>query len=341
MTVTLDTPLDMHLHFREGEIARTVVPLSAHHFSGGIVMPNLVPPVDNEERLHRYRHEIDTLVEGTGFTPLYTIFLRPYSESELTTLRPFITAAKLYPAGVTTNSESGVADLSTLFPTLALLEEMKIPLLVHGETHGFVMDREAEFLPFYAKLATTFPRLRIVMEHITTAGAVDLVDRFENLSATITAHHLLTSLDDVLGGLLDPHLFCKPIPKRPIDREALLQMATSGHPKVCFGSDSAPHPRDKKECCGCAAGVFTAPIALPLLAMVFSERSRISSLQSFVSDNARKIYPVTVKRKMVSLVEDTTAIPETYGTVVPMWAGRKLPWRVTEVTALPEDAPHP
>ena len=333
-TITLDTPLDMHLHFREGDIARVVAPLSAKYFSGGIVMPNLVPPVDTEERLHQYRSEIDALVEGTGFTPLYTLFLRPYTESELKKVRPFITACKLYPAGVTTNSESGVTDLTKLLPTIALLEEMGIPLLVHGETHGFVLDRETEFLPIYAELAATFPRLRIVMEHITTASAVDLLDRFDNLSATITVHHLLTSLDDILGGLLDPHLFCKPIPKRPIDREALIDVATAGHPKVCFGSDSAPHPRDKKECCGCAAGVFTAPIALQLLATVFSESGRLDSLQYFISDNARRIYPIAIKRKLISLENEPMIIPDSYGSVVPMWSGKTIPWRVSEITAL-------
>ena len=333
-TITLDTPLDMHIHFREGDLARVVVPLSAKYFSGGMVMPNLVPPVNSEERLHQYRKEIDALVEGTGFTPFYTLFLRPYSESELKKTRQFITACKLYPAGVTTNSESGVTDLTKLMPTIGLLEEMGIPLLVHGETHGFVLDREKEFLPIYTELASTFPRLKIIMEHITTAAAVDLLDRFDNLFATITVHHLLTSLDDILGGLLNPHLFCKPIPKRPIDREALITVATTGHPKVCFGSDSAPHPRDKKECCGCAAGVFTAPIALQLLATVFSESGRLDSLQTFVSDNARRIYPITIDRKVIVLENQPMVIPDTYGPVVPMGGGKTIPWRILEVNSV-------
>lgn len=334
-TITLDSPLDMHLHFREGDMARVVVPLSAEHFSGGIVMPNLVPPVDRKERLLGYQAEIDALTKDSGFTPLYTLFLRPYDEAEFRELAPLITACKLYPAGVTTNSEGGVRDLSALLPTIALLEELDLPLLVHGESHGFVLDRETEFLPVYEQLATAFPRLRIVMEHITTRAAVDLLDRHENLFATMTVHHLITSLDDVIGGLLNPHLFCKPIPKHPRDRDALLAAATSAHPKVSFGSDSAPHPQHHKECSGCAAGVFTAPLALPLLAEIFEHAGALDRLQSFVSDNARRNYRVTVPQKLVTLVNESWTIPERYGQVIPMWAGRTLRWRVANVQQNP------
>lgn len=330
-SVLLDSPLDMHLHFREGDLARVVVPLSTEHFSGGIVMPNLVPPVDRKERLVAYQRDIDALTRDTGFLPLYTLFLRPYEEAELRELSRLVTACKLYPAGVTTNSEGGVRDFTSLFPTIALLEELDLPLLVHGESHGYVLDREAEFLPVYEHLAERFPRLRIVMEHITTRAAVDLLDKYDNLFATITVHHLITSLDDVIGGLLNPHLFCKPIPKHPRDRDALLAVATSGHPKVSFGSDSAPHPQHHKECSGCAAGVFTAPLALPLLADIFSQAGALDRLQLFVSDNARKNYRVKVPRKLVKLVNEPSAIPERYGPVVPMWAGKTLPWRVAEV----------
>ena len=312
-------------------MARIVVPLSAEHFSGGIVMPNLVPPVDRRERLLSYQEDINGLTRDARFLPLYTLFLRPYEEAELRELAPLVTACKLYPDGITTNSEGGVRDLASLLPTIALLEELDLPLLVHGESHGFVLDREAEFLPVYQKLATQFPRLRIVMEHITTSSAVNLLDQHDNLFATITAHHLITSLDDVIGGLLNPHLFCKPIPKHPRDRDALLAVATSGHPKVSFGSDSAPHPQHHKECSGCAAGVFTAPLALPLLADIFFQAGALDRLQSFISDNARRNYRVTVPRKLVTLVNEPWEIPEKYGTVVPMWAGKTIPWRVTKI----------
>jgi dihydroorotase len=168
-----------------------------------------------------------------------TLFFRDdYTAAELEAARPHLFAIKLYPHGVTTNSESGIHSIHAGTPVFRLMEEMGIPLLVHGETSGFVMDREREFLPVYEWLATTFPRLRIVMEHITTEAAVQLLDRYENLHATVTPHHLVITLDDVAGGLLQPHLFCKPIAKRPEDRDALLAAALAAHPKLMMGSDS-------------------------------------------------------------------------------------------------------
>ncbi|WP_128326747.1 amidohydrolase family protein, partial [Arcobacter suis] len=149
-----------------------------------------------------------------------------------------------------------------LRPTLESMSKLGIPLCIHGETNGFVMDREKEFMPIYESIAKAFPNLKIIMEHITTKDAIELLDKYDNLYATVTLHHLLITLDDVAGGMLNPHLFCKPIAKRPEDRSALLNAALKAHPKLMFGSDSAPHPKHKKECCGCAAGVFTSPIAL-------------------------------------------------------------------------------
>jgi dihydroorotase len=213
------------------------------------------------------------------------------------------------------------------------MEELSIPLLVHGETHGFVMDREAEFCEVYRELATRYPKLQITMEHITTEKAVGLLDEFENLKATVTPHHLIITLDDVAGGLLNPHLFCKPIAKRPEDRQALLQAALRAHPKLMLGSDSAPHPRHKKEAPGCAAGVFTAPIILPMLAELFVRHGAESNLQAFVSDNAQRLYNVNPPRTTVRLVDEPMDIPSSYGEVIPMWAGGTLSWSVAEVTS--------
>jgi dihydroorotase len=206
------------------------------------------------------------------------------------------------------------------------MEELGIPLMVHGETHGFVMDREGEFLAIYRHLAAAFPKLRITMEHITTAAAVALLDEFENLFATVTLQHLLITLDDVAGGMLRPHLFCKPIAKRPEDREALLAAALCGHPKLMFGSDSAPHPREKKECCGCAAGVFTAPIALQALADLFTSNGAADKLQGFVSDKARAIHGIEAPAKRVRLERRDFTVPASYGGVIPMFAGETIPW---------------
>lgn len=168
------------------------------------------------------------------------------------------------------------------------------------------------------------------MEHITTAHSVDLLEKYDNLYATITLHHLYITLDELAGGMLKPHLFCKPIAKRPEDREALLQAAISTHPKVMFGSDSAPHPTHAKECCGCAAGVFTAPLALPALAQLFEVRNALENLQTFVSDNARRIYGINPPSKKIRLIKEPMKVESAYGDVVPMFAGETLNWRVDE-----------
>jgi dihydroorotase len=193
------------------------------------------------------------------------------------------------------------------------------------------MDREAEFMSVYEMLASNFPKLKIVMEHITTADAVAMLDRYENLYATITVHHLIITLDDVAGGMLRPHLFCKPIAKRPEDRAALLKVALEAHPKVMFGSDSAPHPKHTKESCGCGAGVFTAPIALQLLCEVFDAHDKLDNLQAFVSDNAQRIYGICAEYKEVTLVKHDFIVPEIYGSVVPMRAGETLKWSIERV----------
>ena len=331
----LQSPLDMHLHLREGDLLNLVAPLSAHSFAGAVIMPNLVPPVDNAARLDSYRAAVDAAVGDAVFELYMTLFFRPYTADELEAMRSRIIGIKLYPAGVTTNSEAGVRALQEAEPTLGLMQELGIPLLVHGESTGFVMDREAEFMPVYEHLAQTFPRLRIVMEHITTRQAVAFLDRHANVYATVTLHHLMLTLDDVAGGLLAPHLFCKPIAKRPEDRDALLAAALSAHPKLMFGSDSAPHPQHSKECAGCAAGVFTAPIALPMLMELFDTHAALDNLQAFVSGNARRIYRLVPPLKMVSFVKEATVVPSQYGTVVPFGAGKTVAWRLLETVQTP------
>lgn len=329
-TITLNSPLDMHLHVRQDAMLQVVAPLTAQHFSGAVIMPNLLPPVDSLERLLWYTTEVQQATRDFIFTPYMTLFFRRYSREELVAAKPHILGIKLYPAGATTNSENGVQEVLAMSDVFSVMEELDIPLLVHGETHGFVMDREKEFCEVYRSLAKTFPKLRITMEHITTRSAVELLDEFENIRATVTPHHLFITLDDVVGGLMNPHLFCKPIAKRPEDREALLHAALSAHPKLMMGSDSAPHPIEKKEAPGCAAGVFSAPLLLPMLAQLFEEHNKLENLQAFVSDNAQTLYRITPPHKTVTLEKKPFVIPATYGDVVPMWAGRTLEWSVTE-----------
>ena len=326
--VLLHSPLDMHLHLREGDMLQTVTPLSAQAFAGAVIMPNLVPPVDNRERLERYRASIHAASDGALFEPYMTLFFKAYDEPMLRSLKMHIIGIKLYPAGVTTHSEAGVRTIEDAAPTLALMQELDMPLLVHGETHGFVLDREREFLAVYDCLATRFPRLTIIMEHITTREAVAFLDRYPHVYATVTLHHLLYTLDDIAGGLLQPHLFCKPLAKRPEDRDALLTAALSAHPKLMFGSDSAPHPQSAKECSGCAAGVFTAPIALPRLVELFEQHHALDRLQAFVSDNAQRIYDIQPPARIVELEKTPWIVPERYGPVIPMHAGETLAWQV-------------
>lgn len=329
----LNAPLDMHLHLRDAEMLENIAKASAHTFAGAIIMPNLVPPVSTKEEVLAYKKRIISAIGNETFTPYMTLFFKPsYDKAFLTSIRDEITAIKLYPAGITTNSEGGVSgfDVEELRPALEAMSDLGIPLCVHGETNGFVMDREAEFVSIYTRLATAFPKLTIIMEHITTKESVAALDRFENLYATITIHHLLITLDDVAGGMLQPHLFCKPIAKRPEDRDALLSVALSAHPKVMFGSDSAPHPRHAKEACGCAAGVFTAPIALQLLAELFEKHHALDKLQAFVSDNAQNIYNITVPSKTVTLEKKPFNVPAQYNGVVPMYAGETLAYSIKE-----------
>ncbi|MFC5051921.1 dihydroorotase [Rubritalea spongiae] len=336
--ITLCSPLDMHLHLRDGDMMKLVTPLTAETFSGAVIMPNLVPPVDSLELLLAYKKRILSSLGGHQFDPYMMLFFRgDYTEAELAAAKEYMLGIKLYPAGATTNSEAGVKAIDAVEPVFKMMEEMGIPLMVHGETHGFVMDREKEFLASYDYLAQKFPKLQITMEHITTADAVALLDEHENLRATVTLQHLIITLDDVAGGMLDPHLFCKPIAKRPEDREALLQAALEGHPRLMFGSDSAPHPVEKKECCGCAAGVFTAPLAIARLAQLFDKHDKLDNLQAFISDNAQRLYGVEPAEKLVTVANVPFEVPTAYTGhdqhVVPMHAGETLDWNVTSIKA--------
>ena len=337
-TFILNEPLDMHLHLRDGDMLRLVAPLTSNSFSGALVMPNLVPPVTTKEALLSYKKRIIESCKDDNFTPYMTLFFQNnYSFEFLEDIKDEIIGIKLYPAGITTNSETGVSsmDIEVLRATLENMSKLGIPLCIHGETNGFVMDREKEFMPIYESIASAFPNLKIIMEHITTKDAVELLDRYSNLYATVTLHHLLITLDDVAGGMLDPHLFCKPIAKRPEDRSALLNAALKAHPKLMFGSDSAPHPKHKKECCGCAAGVFTSPIALQVLVELFEKYDSLDNLNDFVSNNAKKIYGLNIKDKTIKLVKKDFIVPAIYEykdeKVVPMYAAKTLSWSIDSI----------
>lgn len=334
MEIVLKSPLDMHLHLRDSGMLDLVWPLSYYSFSGWLIMPNLVPPIITKEELINYKNRIQKSIWNDQFIPYMTIFFNENLTYDfLKDLKNEILAIKLYPAWITTNSEKWISsiDLDKIWHIFQAMSDLEIILCVHWETNWFVMDREAEFWEIYELLAKSFPKFKIIMEHITTKKLADLVNKYDNLYATITLHHLLITLDDVAWGMLKPHLFCKPIAKRYEDREALLNLALNANSKVMFWSDSAPHPKDKKECCSCAAWVFTAPIALQVLAELFEKHWKLTNLQKFVSDNAINIYWIKPIFKEVTLEKKDFEIPMNYKDIVPFMAWEKISWSIKEV----------
>ena len=315
-------PIDMHLHIRQGDMLKKVLPETTRQFSGAVIMPNTIPPITSLEGVLKYKKEI--LECDNNFTPLMDIFLQNFTEEEIIALKPHIFGMKFYPDGITTNSDSGINSIEEIYPTLELLAKHNIPLSIHGETNGSMLQREREFAPTYEKLARDFPNLTIIMEHISTKELAELALKYDNLLATVTLHHLLLTIDDLCGGALNVHLFCKPTIKLASDRDALQELVKSGHKNVMFGSDSAPHPLKNKY--KGAAGIFSAPIILPALAEFF-EGDR-DKLQKFISDNAINNFDLKVIDKKIEIVEEEWVAPRMVGEVVPMWAGKKFSFRV-------------
>jgi dihydroorotase len=344
--IVLDSPLDMHVHFRTGNMLKFVVPYTACNFAGAMVMPNTDPIIDNHYALCRYREEIKAACKDAFFEPYMTLYFQTsYTRQMLEECRQDVLAIKLYPRGITTNSGHGVLISDPEVETvLGYMTELGIPLSVHGETDGYVMRREREFMRTYERWAVKYPKLKIIMEHISTAEAVNVLGTYPNVFATVTPHHLLMTTDDLCGDMLRPHLFCKPLLKSPEDRAALQalvlgELSDELQRKVMLGTDSAPHAKNKKECdCGCA-GVFNAPYALPSIVPLFVEKDKLPELQRFVSDNAKAIYGIDTLPKMVELHRESQRAnaflghlvgpkDDSYVCVVPMYADQILRWRV-------------
>ena len=329
-TITINSPLDMHLHLREGDMLQKVAKYTTKNFSGALVMPNLMNSITTKSALIAYKNDIIKLSANDGFEPFMTLFFQDsYSRDFLEDIKNDILAIKLYPSGITTNSENGVKDLKSdkMIRVLSDMSDLGITLSIHGESNGFVMDREREFLEFFDFCASRFPKLKIIMEHITTKDSVDFLGKFDNVFATITLHHLLITLDDVAGDMLRPHLFCKPIAKRYEDRDALLE-ASFSNKKVMFGSDSAPHPIHKKEACGCAAGVFSSPIAIPKLVEIFDNHNKLDKLDDFISLNARRIYNLNPIEKNITLEKKPFIVPGEYDDIVVFCGGEEISWNI-------------
>ncbi|WP_445001120.1 dihydroorotase [Halomonas mongoliensis] len=343
-SLTLTRPDDWHLHLRDDEALAAVVGASARQMGRAIIMPNLKPPVTTTEQALAYRERIlAALPAGSAFEPLMTLYLTdrtPAEEIERAHESGLVQAVKLYPAGATTNSDSGVTDLSHCDEAIAAMARLGMPLLVHGEVTDAeidIFDREAVFIERVMKpLLERHPTLRVVFEHITTADAAEFVKAAPaNVAATITAHHLLYNRNHMLVGGIRPHYYCLPILKRERHRQALLAAATSGSPKFFLGTDSAPHAQgDKESACGCA-GAYTAPAAIELYAEAFEEAGALDRLEGFASHHGPDFYGLPRNAESVTLVREPWQLPESLAYVgdsriVPLRAGETLAWKLQD-----------
>ena len=339
--LTIQTPDDWHLHFRDGDMLQETVPATARCFRRAVVMPNLVPPVTTGELASAYRQRIlAARPANSTFEPIMTIYL-----TDTTTAQDIkaakaagVLAAKMYPAGATTNSHSGVSSLSSLFPVLEALVENDMLLLVHGEVteaHVDIFDREKVFIEQHlSQIVAKFPELRIVLEHITTADAVEFVSKSSaNVAATITPQHLMLNRNDMLVGGIRPHNYCLPVLKRATHQQALRAIVASGNPKFFLGTDSAPHAKHRKEsACGCA-GCYSAWSAIELYAQVFEELGALDKLEGFASHYGADFYGLPRNSGTITLTRETWQIPEEItlpdgNPIVPFFAGQQVNWKL-------------
>ncbi len=344
--LTLLRPDDWHIHLRDGAVLPHTVADVARTFARAIIMPNLVPPVRNAAEADAYRQRIlAARPAGSAFQPLMVLYLTDLTSAadvRAAKASGFVHAAKLYPAGATTNSDSGVTSIDKISTALEAMAEVGLPLLVHGEvtrSEVDVFDREKAFIDEHlVRVVERFPSLKVVFEHITTSDAVQFVQSASaNVAATITVHHLLYNRNHMLVGGVRPHFYCLPILKRNTHQEALLDAATSGSSKFFLGTDSAPHTKHAKEAaCGCA-GCYTAYAAIELYAEAFEQRNALDKLEGFASLYGPDFYGLPRNTDRITLVrEDWTAptsLPLGEHTVIPLRAGEQLRWRLLEQTA--------
>jgi dihydroorotase len=341
--ITIRAPDDWHVHLRDGAMLRAVLPFTARSFARAIVMPNLVPPVVTTADAAAYRARIvAALLEGADFTPLMTAYLRDDTDPEDIAAGfkdGVLTAVKLYPAHATTNAAAGVTDFARVRPVLARMEAIGMPLLIHGEDAGpevDIFDREKVFVEKrLAPLLRDFPGLKVVLEHLSTAIAVDFVRAHApQLAGTITPHHLVETRNSMLGHGLRPHLYCMPVVKRESDRVALVRAATSGEACFFLGTDTAPHALGRKLAPVCAAGVFNAPVAIETYAEVFDKAGRLDRLEAFASLNGPRHYGLPVNQQTVTLTRSEWTAPRDAPVegpevrVAAYRAGDTIPWRL-------------
>jgi len=334
-TLTIRKPDDWHVHLRDGEMLQRVAPFTARQFARAIVMPNLAPPITTVDAAAAYRERI-IKAAGPDFTPLMTCYLTDQSNPD-ELARGFEEevwiAAKLYPAGATTNSASGVTYIPNIHPALERMQRIGMTLCVHGEVTDSdvdVFDREAVFIDrILSALVSDFPELKIVLEHITTAEAVQFIESAgPNIGATVTPQHLVINRNAIFAGGLRPHAYCLPVAKRERHRLAVRAAATSGSAKFFLGTDSAPHARHAKEsACGCA-GIFNAPFALESYAAVFEEEGALGRFEAFASLNGPRFYGLPVNEATLTLEKTNTQVPDEIAGLVPFHASETLRWRL-------------
>ena len=336
-TITIRRPDDWHVHLRDGTMLEKVAPYTARQFSRAIVMPNLVPPVTTVEEAAGYRERI-LAATGPGFTPLMTAYLTDVmspDELENGHCKGVWIAAKLYPAGATTNSDSGVTDIANIGGCLERMQQIGMVLCVHGEVTDpdvDVFDREAVFIErILAPLVRDFPALKVVLEHITTRQAAEFVASAPaNVAGTITPQHLHLNRNALFAGGLRPHAYCLPVVKREEHRLAVRKAAVSGSPKFFLGTDSAPHTREAKEsACGCA-GIFNAPFALESYATVFDEEGALDRFEGFASLHGPAFYGIESNHDFVTLERTDCTVPDEISGLVPFHAGQKLYWKMVD-----------
>jgi len=334
-TLTIRRPDDWHVHLRDGDLLGLVAPYTARQFGRAIVMPNLVPPITSVAMAAAYRERI-LAATGPGFTPLMTAYLTDDTEADELARghsEGVWIAAKLYPAGATTNSASGVTEIARLAPVLARMEAIGMPLLVHGEVTDptvDIFDREAVFIDrVLAGLVRDFPGLRIIFEHVTTRQAVDFVTSAPaNVAATITPHHLMLNRNAMFDGGLRPHAYCLPLIKREEHRRAVRAAAVGGSPKFFLGTDSAPHvAATKQSACGCA-GIFNAPFAIEAYSQIFDEDDALDRLEGFASERGARFYGLPLNQDRITLRRQPVEVPALIGELVPFGAGGQFAWSV-------------
>lgn len=325
--ITFNKPDDFHIHIRQGADMTNYLLDSSKQFKRGIIMPNTVPPITTVDDVNRYRDEINKI--DPNFEPLMTFKILPTTRPEdIIPLKNIgVLAGKYYPAGATTNSEDGITDWKVMMPVLKEMENAGMVLSIHGEIpDSFILDREKDFLPILIEMNRLFPSLKIILEHVSSKEGIECIKSLPNtVAGTISLHHLISTIEDVVN---DSNNKCMPVLKLPEDRASIREAAMSGDNNFFFGSDSAPHKSEFKNCAKGKAGVYTAPVLLPKLVELFEEFNALNKLDSFLTIFGADFYGLPYNKESITLIKDTMIVPDQIHGVTPYLAGQEIKWRL-------------